>query len=80
MIEFEYPDKPIAIWNSENPESIYLTRNATEREKELQKRIASHNFIVCSKLVLVSKFVQGKLKQEYLGPVEQSKFQFCWFS
>nr|WJJ63360.1 glutamate receptor ionotropic 2 [Pachyrhinus yasumatsui] len=50
VIEFDNPDKPIAIWNSEKPEDIYLTRNATEREKELQKRLQSYNFIVCSKL------------------------------
>lgn len=55
VIEMSNPDKPIGIWSSENPESIHLTRNATERERELQQRMQSYNFIVSSKLVLLSK-------------------------
>ncbi|CAG9760414.1 unnamed protein product [Ceutorhynchus assimilis] len=50
VIEITNPDKPIGIWTSESPEDIHLTRNATEREQELQKRMQSYNFIVSSKL------------------------------
>ncbi|XP_076250040.1 glutamate receptor ionotropic, kainate 2-like isoform X2 [Rhynchophorus ferrugineus] len=43
-------DKPIAVWDSDQPDEIHLTRNATEREAELQKRLMNHNFIVSSKI------------------------------
>lgn len=49
VIETDMPEKPIGIWNSENPEEIHLTRNATEREAELQRRLESYNFIVTSR-------------------------------
>nr|WJJ63361.1 glutamate receptor ionotropic 3 [Pachyrhinus yasumatsui] len=51
IIEIDKPDKPIGIWNAENPSKVILTRNATEREAEVQKRLQSHNFIVASKFV-----------------------------
>lgn len=50
VVEVNNLEKPIAMWNSENPETIELKRNATEREAELQKRLASHRFIVTSRL------------------------------
>ncbi|XP_066151596.1 glutamate receptor ionotropic, kainate 2-like [Euwallacea fornicatus] len=53
LIEVNNPDNPkspIGIWRSDNPESIHLTRNATERERELQVRMQNYNFIVSSKL------------------------------
>ncbi|XP_076270271.1 glutamate receptor ionotropic, kainate 2-like [Rhynchophorus ferrugineus] len=49
VIEINKPEKPIAIWKSEYPESIHLTRNATEREAELRKRMKNYNFIVTSR-------------------------------
>lgn len=54
VIEINNPDKPIGRWSSENPESIQLTRNATQREQELQIRMQNYNFIVSSKLVYYS--------------------------
>ncbi|XP_060528957.1 glutamate receptor ionotropic, kainate 2-like [Cylas formicarius] len=51
VIEVDKPVKPIAIWYSKEPNKLELTRNATERELELQKRIQNHNFIVTSKLI-----------------------------
>lgn len=51
VVEVNNLEKPIAVWKSESPETIELKRNATEREAELQKRLASHRFIVTSKLV-----------------------------
>lgn len=54
VIEINNPDKPIGRWSSENPESIELTRNATQREQELQIRMQNYNFIVSSKLVYYS--------------------------
>lgn len=50
VVEVNNLEKPIAVWKSENPETIELKRNATEREAELQKRLASHRFIVTSRL------------------------------
>lgn len=50
VIEVDNLEKPIAIWKSDNPETIELTRNATERQAELQKRLTSHRFIVTSRL------------------------------
>nr|WJJ63362.1 glutamate receptor ionotropic 4 [Pachyrhinus yasumatsui] len=50
VIEISRPEKPIAIWNSETPDKIHLTRNATEREAEFQKRMESYNFIVSSRI------------------------------
>ncbi|XP_030751235.1 glutamate receptor ionotropic, kainate 2-like [Sitophilus oryzae] len=50
VIELDRPEQPIAVWNSEQPESIHLTRNATQREAELQRRLMNHNFIVSSKI------------------------------
>ncbi|KAL1501833.1 hypothetical protein ABEB36_007086 [Hypothenemus hampei] len=50
VIETNNPDKPIGIWNSATPDTIFFTRNATERERELQIRMQNYNFIVSSKL------------------------------
>ncbi|KAL1491678.1 hypothetical protein ABEB36_012238 [Hypothenemus hampei] len=49
VIETDMPEKPIAVWQSEFPDEIHLTRNATEREAELQRRMANYNFIVTSR-------------------------------
>ncbi|CAG9768246.1 unnamed protein product [Ceutorhynchus assimilis] len=50
IIPINNMDKPIGIWNADNPNVVFLTRNATEREAELQKRLQSHNFIVTSRI------------------------------
>ncbi|XP_050311076.1 glutamate receptor ionotropic, kainate 1-like isoform X2 [Anthonomus grandis grandis] len=50
IIEIRYPEKPIGIWHSDTPQSVQLTRNATEREQQLQQRMMDHNFIVSSKI------------------------------
>ncbi|XP_030746457.1 glutamate receptor ionotropic, kainate 2-like [Sitophilus oryzae] len=50
VMEVDKLDRPIGIWNSENPKSIYLTRNATEREAEIQNRLQNHKFIVTSRI------------------------------
>ncbi|XP_050306965.1 glutamate receptor ionotropic, kainate 2-like [Anthonomus grandis grandis] len=51
VIELNSKDSPIAIWNSEDPDNIELTRNETEREAEFKRRIAEHNFIVSSRIL-----------------------------
>ncbi|CAG9768245.1 unnamed protein product [Ceutorhynchus assimilis] len=50
VIETDMLEKPIGIWNSEIPDKVYLTRNATERQAELQRRLESYNFIVTSRI------------------------------
>ncbi|XP_030746456.1 glutamate receptor ionotropic, kainate 2-like [Sitophilus oryzae] len=50
VIEINKPDKPIGIWDSEYPEKMHLTRNATEREAELRRRMENYNFIVTSRI------------------------------
>ncbi|XP_060517397.1 glutamate receptor ionotropic, kainate 2-like isoform X2 [Cylas formicarius] len=50
VIEIYKPEKPIGIWNSEFPDRVHLTRDKTEREAELQKRLENHNFIVSSRI------------------------------
>lgn len=49
VIQINKLDKPIGIWNTDDPHQVLLTRNATEREAELQRRLQSHNFIVTSR-------------------------------
>ncbi|KAF7282954.1 hypothetical protein GWI33_001764 [Rhynchophorus ferrugineus] len=50
VIEIDKQDKPIGIWESERPDAIYLTRNATEREAEIKNRLQNHKFIVTSRI------------------------------
>ncbi|KAL1491677.1 hypothetical protein ABEB36_012237 [Hypothenemus hampei] len=50
IIEMERPEKPIGYWNATEPNKVFLTRNATEREAELQERLQRRNFIVASRI------------------------------
>ncbi|XP_066261902.1 glutamate receptor ionotropic, kainate 2-like [Euwallacea similis] len=50
VIEINKRDKPIGLWNSNDPGKVVRTRNATERETELLQRLSQHNFIVTSRI------------------------------
>lgn len=49
VLELYQTRKTIALWSSTEPQKVVLTRNATERQAELQKRLQSHNFVVASR-------------------------------